>query len=98
MAARNLFQSGFWHGKDIERKEAVSAIFPDNNLTQNYVITVKQRETFARLLKYIQEQIQNHLKNVYLDMHGLNQFWTKKWNSSGLILSSQNFLVLMANL
>ena len=61
MAARNLFGSGFWHGINIERKETVSAIFPDSNLTQNYVITVKQRETFARLLKPIQEQIQNHV-------------------------------------
>ena len=29
-------------------------------------------------------------------MHGLNPFWTKKWNSSRLIRSSQKFSVLMA--
>ena len=75
MAARNLFESGFWHGIDIKRKDAVSAIFPDSNLTQNYVITVRQRETFARLLKPIQEQLQNHLKNVSQDLPGYT--WIK---------------------
>ena len=84
--ARNVFGPGFWLGIDIERKEAVSAIFRGSNLTQNYVITVKQRETFALLLKHVQEQIQNHLKNVSQDLPGyawvksvldkeVEQFW-----------------------
>ena len=106
MAARNLFGSGFWHGIDIERKEAVSAIFPDSNLTQNYVITIKQRETFARLLKPVQEQIQNHLKNVSQDLPGyawvksvldkeVEQFWinsifTKVFGPDGQSMTLSN--------
>jgi hypothetical protein len=87
IAARNTFGPGFWNGIDLERKEAVAAIFPDSNLTQNFIIDVTQRETFARYLIPIQEKILNILKDgIMQDLPGyawvksvfekkVEQFW-----------------------
>ncbi len=64
IAARNTIEPGFYNGIDLEWKEADSAIFPDSNLTQNFIITVTQTETFVRYLMHFHEKMLNILKDV----------------------------------
>jgi hypothetical protein len=72
--ARNTFGPGFWHGIDMERKEAVTAIFPDSNLNQNFITSVTQRDTFAKFLLPIKSAIGNQLSELDMDIPGLAWF------------------------